>query len=454
MGSQSTTGVGQGSSDPSRILARQAQLLRMLDDINNTSGEILFESLPDVNVSDKQNGYVVAYNSAIEKWVAVPNSGTGGSVTVEDNLTSTSTISALSANQGRVLNEADVSSGSIVGNNLILGLKGGTTVIVDVSALISTIIDNLTSTSATSALSANQGRVLNEADVASGSIVNTDLVLSLKGGSTVEIDVTSLLADVKLSSGTYNSLTEELEFTMSNGDVIAVPVSALIPVSTDSTLVGDGSTTDLGVNLAVGSDVAAGTANKILDASVVIDEDNMSSDSNEHVPTQQSAKAYVDNAVDGLGTTDHEASNLTGRNSLTDLSLGDLVYVVDASSDDTVYSGWAIYRHLGTGVSGSYVDANFVKVSDESSTKNPYNLQFDDNVSWGTPSLGNYTINVPQSTHGFSPLRPIRVDVYEDDGVNWVEVEVDVLVNKSSGDVSITVPEEPDNRFVGRLIIS
>lgn len=63
-----------------------------------------------------------------------------GGVAVIDNLTSTSTTAALSANQGRVLKseiEAIVSA-------------GGTPV-----------IDNLTSTSATSALSANQGRVLN-----------------------------------------------------------------------------------------------------------------------------------------------------------------------------------------------------------------------------------------------------------------------------------------------------
>lgn len=63
-----------------------------------------------------------------------------GGVAVIDNLTSTSTTAALSANQGRVLKseiEAIVSA-------------GGTPV-----------VDNLTSTSTTSALSANQGRVLN-----------------------------------------------------------------------------------------------------------------------------------------------------------------------------------------------------------------------------------------------------------------------------------------------------
>jgi len=67
------------------------------------------------------------------------NMGTGGgggtSVIVEDNLTSTSTINALSANQGRVLNE------KIDSNEII-------------------VEDVLTSTSIENALSANQGMVL------------------------------------------------------------------------------------------------------------------------------------------------------------------------------------------------------------------------------------------------------------------------------------------------------
>jgi hypothetical protein len=59
--------------------------------------------------------------------------GAGGSTPIIDNLTSTSTTSALSANQGRILNEKSV-----------------------------TVEDNLNSTSTTNALSANQGRILNE----------------------------------------------------------------------------------------------------------------------------------------------------------------------------------------------------------------------------------------------------------------------------------------------------
>ena len=59
-------------------------------------------------------------------------------VTVENNLTSTSTTNALSANQGRVL-------------------KG----LIDSKTSV-TVINNLTNTSTTAALSANQGKVLKE----------------------------------------------------------------------------------------------------------------------------------------------------------------------------------------------------------------------------------------------------------------------------------------------------
>ena len=65
----------------------------------------------------------------------------GSKVTVENNLTSTSTVNALSANQGRILKD------------LVDAASGGTSVVVE---------DKLTSTSKDNALSANQGRVLDE----------------------------------------------------------------------------------------------------------------------------------------------------------------------------------------------------------------------------------------------------------------------------------------------------
>lgn len=99
-----------------------------------------------------------------------------GGVAVIDNLTSTSTTAALSANQGRVLKseiEAIVSAGGTpVVDNLTststtsaLSANQGRVLKNEIDAIVASggtpVIDNLTSTSATSALSANQGRVLN-----------------------------------------------------------------------------------------------------------------------------------------------------------------------------------------------------------------------------------------------------------------------------------------------------
>ena len=50
---------------------------------------------------------------------------------------------------------------------------------------------------------------------------------------------------------------------------------------------------------------------------------------------------YVQNAV---GTTEHTAADTTALVALTGITIGDRVFVTDASGDSTVTSGWAIYR--------------------------------------------------------------------------------------------------------------
>ena len=99
--------------------------------------------------------------------------GSGSTVLVIDNLTSTSTTDALSANQGRVLNEnkqdiatLQTSIESLNFNNLtVIDSPVNATDVVNKNYVDSnfsnvSVIDNLTSTSATDALSANQGRIL------------------------------------------------------------------------------------------------------------------------------------------------------------------------------------------------------------------------------------------------------------------------------------------------------
>jgi hypothetical protein len=110
-----------------------------------------------------------------------------------------------------------------------------------------TIVDNLTSTSATSALSAKQGKLLNDADIASGALVGTNIEFTKNDGSKILIDATAILADIRVTSGVYNSTTKAIDFTLSDSSTISVPVSALLPVTHNTTLTGDGSTTPLSV---------------------------------------------------------------------------------------------------------------------------------------------------------------------------------------------------------------
>lgn len=49
-----------------------------------------------------------------------------------------------------------------------------------------------------------------------------------------------------------------------------------------------------------------------------------------------------------LGTTEYDVADITARNALTNISVGDRVFVVDASADATVSTGWAIYVWRGS----------------------------------------------------------------------------------------------------------
>jgi len=49
-----------------------------------------------------------------------------------------------------------------------------------------------------------------------------------------------------------------------------------------------------------------------------------------------------------IGTSEYDVADITARNALSGLSTGDRVFVVDASADSTVASGWAIYIWRGS----------------------------------------------------------------------------------------------------------
>lgn len=77
------------------------------------------------------------------------------------------------------------------------------------------------------------------------------LEFTMASGDVVSVDATALAADLRLVSGVYNAATESLDLTVSDGtnsNIISIPVAALLPVTSDDTLTGDGAATPLGVN--------------------------------------------------------------------------------------------------------------------------------------------------------------------------------------------------------------
>lgn len=48
-----------------------------------------------------------------------------------------------------------------------------------------------------------------------------------------------------------------------------------------------------------------------------------------------------------LGTSEYNVADITARNALTGLTVGDIAYVVDAAADATVDAGWAVYMWQG-----------------------------------------------------------------------------------------------------------
>jgi hypothetical protein len=85
------------------------------------------------------------------------------------------------------------------------------------------------------------------ADITSGSVLGNTLTLLRAGGlSPIAIDVTTLAADIKVVSGSYNDTTKAIDFVCDpiSGN-FSVPVAALLPVTAAKSLTGNGSTTAL-----------------------------------------------------------------------------------------------------------------------------------------------------------------------------------------------------------------
>lgn len=55
----------------------------------------------------------------------------------------------------------------------------------------------------------------------------------------------------------------------------------------------------------------------------------------------------LDYVLANIGSSQYEVADIAARNALTGMTIGDRVFVVDASTDATVDAGWAIYTWRG-----------------------------------------------------------------------------------------------------------
>lgn len=94
------------------------------------------------------------------------------------------------------------------------------------------------------------------------------LEFTMADGTIVSVDATALTADVRLTAGVYNAATESLDLTVSDGttsSTVSIPVAALLPVTTDDTIDGDGAATPLSVTPSTdaGNQLTLGTDGKL-----------------------------------------------------------------------------------------------------------------------------------------------------------------------------------------------
>jgi len=85
-------------------------------------------------------------------------------------------------------------------------------------------------------------------------IVNIDIVgntmsFNLDDGGTIDVDVTSFLADSFMSGAVYDEASKSIVISMTDGADISIPLDKLLMSNTDSSITGDGAATPLSVKI-------------------------------------------------------------------------------------------------------------------------------------------------------------------------------------------------------------
>lgn len=172
---------------------------------------------------------------------------------VVDNLTSVGANVPLSAKQGKILNESKLEASNIkAGENIVLSKSGNDITISSTGGggggSSVAVIDNLNSSSAVSALSANQGRVLDGkiTDVADTVDTNSDDIDSLESDvTTLQTNVTNMTADIASLTGSLDDKLDASNILAGTNIAINTDANNNVTISSSASSVSKYSLTEL-----------------------------------------------------------------------------------------------------------------------------------------------------------------------------------------------------------------
>ena len=164
------------------------------------------------------------------------------------------------------------------------------------------VVDNLSSDSSSDALSALQGKVLHQSLLTNVEVQGNQIVFTFRDGSTKQVDSTTLSdSGLHLYQVYYEDNAQTLNLRLRNNSLVQTSLADLKVVESDESLIGNGTKAEpLKINRSTGS-LEDGSQNHFLTHSQVKNEDDLTSNSASHVPTQKSVKAYVDASIVASG---------------------------------------------------------------------------------------------------------------------------------------------------------